>query len=411
MGQGYAATGVNSAIFRHSSLVTHEDTQYAAFYDGSANMVLAKRKPGSKNWQTKVTPFRGKVVDVHNVVSLGVDGKGVLHISWDHHNNPLNYCRTREPGSLEVTERLTMTGTEQAVTYPQFYSLPDGDLLFVYRTGRSGAGDLLMNRYEVKTGKWTALPGPVVAGEKQRNAYWQMAVDPRNGAIHVSWCWRELEGNRDLITNHDICYARSEDGGRTWMRSTHEPYPGPITAHNAELAWRVPQRSNLANMTSMAVDSRGRPYIATFWRPKDDMTEQLYLVFHDGEEWQLRRIGHRTSHPLVVGEKGGFTLSRPLIVIGRDDSVHVVFRDAARSSRITIATNLDRPLQAWKLQDVTSQSVDDWEPTHDSNLWNRDHVLHLLVQKCLVGYPRPASPEPDPEPVRVLQWRFDPYQR
>ena len=30
-------------------------------------------------------------------------------------------------------------------------------------------------------------------------------LDPRTGAIHVSWCWRELKGNRDLLTNHDIC--------------------------------------------------------------------------------------------------------------------------------------------------------------------------------------------------------------
>jgi len=300
IGQGYAATGVNAAIFRQSSLVTFQNTQCAAFYDGSARLVLARRTLGSEDWQTQVTPYHGNVRDVHNVISLGVDGQGVVHISWDHHNNPLHYCRTRAPGSLQVTEPLIMTGQEQAVCYPQFYSLPGGDLMFVYRTGRSGAGDLMMNRYDTRTGRWTALPGPVIAGEKQRNAYWQMAVDPRSGAIHVSWCWRELEGNHDLLTNHDICYARSEDGGRTWVRSSGGPYAGPITVRNAELAWPVPQRSNLANMTSMAVDSCGQPFIATSWRAPDESTEQLYLVFHDGRQWQLRLIGHRTGHPLAL---------------------------------------------------------------------------------------------------------------
>jgi hypothetical protein len=43
MGNGYARTGVNTAIFRGSSLVTSESTQYAAFYDEQGRFVLARR--------------------------------------------------------------------------------------------------------------------------------------------------------------------------------------------------------------------------------------------------------------------------------------------------------------------------------------------------------------------------------
>lgn len=76
-----------------------------------------------------------------------------------------------------------MTGQEKAVCYPQFFRLPDGDLLFLYRTGTSGAGDLSISRYSVKTGQWHVPPGPIVAGEGQRNAYWQTAVDPRRDLL------------------------------------------------------------------------------------------------------------------------------------------------------------------------------------------------------------------------------------
>ena len=90
MGNGYARTGVNTAIFRGSSLVTSESTQYAAFYDQQGRFVLARRNLGSPRWDTQVTRYTGNVLDVHNVISLGVDGQGVLHAAWDHHNHPLN---------------------------------------------------------------------------------------------------------------------------------------------------------------------------------------------------------------------------------------------------------------------------------------------------------------------------------
>jgi hypothetical protein len=32
------------------------------------------------------------------------------------------------------------------VTYPEFHALPGGDLLFLYRDGGSGGGNLAMNR-------------------------------------------------------------------------------------------------------------------------------------------------------------------------------------------------------------------------------------------------------------------------
>jgi len=404
LGQGYAGTGVNVAIFRQASLVTFGDTQYAAFYDGQARMVLAKRPLGSPQWQTRPTRYSGNVRDVHNVISLGIDGKGILHVSWDHHNNPLNYCRSVEPGSLELTDRLPMTGAERAVCYPQFYGLPNGDLLFLYRTGGSGAGDLMMNRYDCRTQRWTALANPIIAGQRERNAYWQAAIDPRTGAIHVSWCWRERKGNADLKTNHDVCYARSDDGGQTWLRSDGTRYALPITLDNAEVAWPVPQQSNLANMTSMAVDGRGRPYIVNNWRPAGEPTDQVHLVFRDGSRWQLRRVGGRQGYPLDLAKPNGFTLSRPLVVIDRQGRVIVILRDAARGSRISAAISQGADCRTWRLVELTSQSVGDWEPTHDAAVWQRDNVLHLFVQKCLIGYPRP-SPQTAPEPVFVLQWR------
>ena len=65
-----------------------------------------------------------------------------------------------------------MTGVDEGnVTYPEFYPLSGGDLLFAYRSGSSGHGNLVMNRYSLKNHAWTRVQDVLIDGENQRNAY------------------------------------------------------------------------------------------------------------------------------------------------------------------------------------------------------------------------------------------------
>src|SRR4051812_1474766 len=131
--KGWANNSINTVVFRKNSLVTFKDTQYIAFYDADGYMVLGKRKLGSSNWQLKRTAYQGNTSDAHNCISIMVDGDGYLHVSWDHHNNALRYCRSVQPGSLELTGKMPMTGkNESRVSYPEFHKTPSGDLLFFY---------------------------------------------------------------------------------------------------------------------------------------------------------------------------------------------------------------------------------------------------------------------------------------
>jgi hypothetical protein len=409
---GYATTGVNVPIFRRSSLTTWGELQYAAFYDREGRMVLARRRLGTEDWETRVTAYTGNVQDVHNAISLGLDGAGTLHVSWDHHSHALNYCRSVAPGSLELTPRLPLTGQdEEAVTYPQFYPLPGGDLLFQYRNVVAGSCAIFFRRWDLASGQWRTLPGPVLSGEGVRGPYWQTATDVRSGAIHLSWCWAELDGRPGYEPNHDVCYARSPDGGQTWQRSDGRPYELPITLRNAEVAVPVPEHTNLGNMTSMTVDSQGHPFIAQHWQPEGESTEQLFLVFHDGATWQVRQVGHRAGKPLDLTAPGGFTLSRPLIVLDRLDRAGIVFRDHSRSPGAMVAVSQDADYREWEVRELTGDPLGEWEPTCDWELWQRDHVLHLFLQRCHrhcpLQYPAPEVP---PEPVRVLEWRWGAFQ-
>src|SRR5688572_27923271 len=128
---GWARNSVNTVIFRKNSLVTHKKLQYISFYDAAGFLVIGKRKSGRRNWELKRTSYKGNTADAHNSISMMTDGDGYLHVSWDHHNNPLNYIKTSRPGSLVFTDKMTMTGTsEKQLSYPEFYRMKNGNLLF-----------------------------------------------------------------------------------------------------------------------------------------------------------------------------------------------------------------------------------------------------------------------------------------
>jgi len=401
--KGWAKNAVNAVIFRKDPIASRGDIQYTAFYDGRGFVVLGKRRLGSDSWETRVTRYRGNTADAHNTISIALDGGGILHMAWDHHGGRLNYCRTVAPGSLELTDRMSMTGRdEDRVTYPEFYNLPDGGLLFLYRDGSSGNGMTMLNRYDVGSGMWSVVQHPLISGEGERNAYTnQMAVDG-SGRWHISWCWRETG---DVATNHDICYAFSDDRGKTWRKSTGEKYPLPVTAENAEYVRRIPQGSELINQTSMTVDSRGHPVIATYWRPEGADVPQYHLVRFDGSSWRTTQVGaRRTPFTLSGGGSKRIMISRPKVLIDSRGRTYIIFRDAERGNRVSVVVSGGHGYDEWVVRDLYAGDVGFWEPAYDTALWNRENILHLFVQRVGQGDAETLEDVP-PQPVYVLEWK------
>jgi len=402
--EGWAKNSVNAVIFRKDPIATHGDTQYIAFYREDGALMLGKRTLGTTDWEIRTTRYTGNTKDAHNAICIAVDGTGILHMSWDHHGHSLRYCRSIEPGSLELTDKLPMTGIdEEKVTYPEFFNLPDGGLLFLYRDGSSGNGRTMLNRYDVKTREWSVVKHPLIDGMGERNAYTnQLAVDA-NGGYHISWCWRETG---DVASNHDICYAKSVDGGMTWQTSTGETCAVPITAENAEYIRRIPQNSELINHTSMTVDSYGNPCIATYWRPEGTAVPQYHLVFHDGSKWRTTQVGERTTpFSLSGGGTKRIPISRPKVLIDAQDRAYVIFRDVERGNGISLARCDDLSNPVWRIEDLFTESVGLWEPSFDTALWEREKILHLFVQKVGQGDAETLEDVP-PQMISVLECIF-----
>ncbi|MCV2367249.1 BNR repeat-containing protein [Roseateles oligotrophus] len=405
---GWASNSVNAVVFRKNSLVSHGDTQFIAFYDPQRRVVLGKRQLGSSAWQLQVTPYSGNVDDAHNSISIMVDGAGFLHMAWDHHNHVLRYARSLSHGSLDLSEKMPMLGRDEAaVSYPEFFRLPGGDLLFFYRNGGSGRGDLVLNRYDVGSQQWRRLHTRLIDGEGRRNAYWQAFVD-HLGSVHLSWVWRD---SPDVASNQDMAYARSHDGGLSWETSSGAPYALPISARTAEVAWQIPPGSELINQTSMSADSAGRPYIASYWRAPGSAVPQYQLLYFTGKAWARLPLDFRRSAFSLSGQgTKAIPISRPQLMVdlhaGPADAQKalLIFRDQERGSKVSAVVITDVKRGRWHLRDLSEQSVGAWEPSFDSELWRRASVLHLFVQDVqqLDGEGRGDGA---PSMVQVLQWQ------
>lgn len=395
IGLGWSNNSVNTVIFRNSALTSYKNWQFTAYYNPEGMMVLAKRKLNSNQWQTVITPYSGNVKDAHNSISIAIDIDGFLHVSWDQHDTRLRYAKSKTPFGLELGEEESMTGNDETkVTYPEFHNLPNGKLLFCYRSGASGRGNMIVKSYDVKTKKWNSLQNNLLDGENERSAYWQICVGKKG--IYISWVWRE---SWDVSTNHDICYAFSGDGGQTWEKSTGEKYCLPITKASAEIAWEIPEKSNLINQTAMNVDDDGNPYIANYWN--DNGIPQYKVVYLEKGKWNKIDTDFHNK-PFILGGGGtkSIPISRPEILVNKS-MLYLLFRDEERANKITLAyTNLDK--KQWELTDVTDYSVGQWEPNFDKQLWKEKAQLHIFSQNVSQADGEGLE-NVDPQEVRVIE--------
>lgn len=402
---GWAGNSVNAVVFRKNSLVTHGDTQFIAFYNQQAKVVLGKRKLGSRQWQLKETAFSGNARDAHNTISIMTDGDGYVHLAWDHHNNHLNYSISEKPLSLEMTPKKIMTGkNESSVSYPEFYKVQGGNLVFLYRDGGSGKGNLVVNKYSLQTKQWSQLSDNLIDGEGKRNAYWQAYVDAQN-VFHISWVWRETP---DVASNHDLCYAKSKDGGLTWEKSTDEKYTLPITASSAEYVCTIPPNSELINQTSMSADQDGNPVIASYWKTKGSAAPQYHLVYKKKAKWKVQDLGFRTA-PFSLSGTGTrqIPISRPQVVTWKkkkQTAAAIFFRDNERMNRVSVAVNKSiGSKKQWQVFDLNDSDMGAWEPTYDTELWRTQQKIHLFIQHV-----KQANAEGVvntlPQMINVLEW-------
>lgn len=377
IGLAYANDGVNTSIFRVNALLSAGNRQFVIYYAPDGNVVVGARDLTSDKWDLARQTFKGNVKDSHNDAVLGISSDGLIHISYDHHNNRLHYRVSQKPYDIHsFGEEQPMTGQdEDSVTYPQFISGPDGSLYFFYRNGASGNGSLYMNRYDAATKTWQVVFHPLIDGQGARSPYWWRPCVGADGTIYIAWCWRDTP---NAETNHDLCFACSKDGGRSWLRSDGKPQAVPMTLDNAEVVDPIPQGSNLINQCSSAVDNQGHCHLVQYFNDSGGIP-QYFDEWFDGHAWHKNQVSHRTGKfSLSGGGSLAIPISRPEVAVLQDGTACVITRDAEVGGGIRLYKS-SAPYDNWQIKDLTHADLGNWEPMYDLARLHDSNILSLFV--------------------------------
>ena len=449
---GYAgSSSINTVNFVHNALHTENGQQFIAYYWRHATnashannnrIVIARRNINTNVWQMFFTTFTANAItDGHDVAAFGIDGNGFMHLSWGMHGDAFHYAKTTTSvfGTNNITfgPDTTMTGNENTVTYPQWLRMPNGDLLYLFREGASGSGDTYLNRYHVASQTWSNVH--TSAGSQQPflkgrtwtpdyNAYPNMPQLDAAGNFHLVWTWRYQSdspaGESGYQTNHDFDYARSTNGGQTWLRQNGVPYSLPINQANgadtnfhAEKILNIPEGYSLINQAGMCLDTNNSPVIATWWAPgtgTNNFRRQYMIAFRDANGvWQVRQVSNRTNDPVGTkyNESAVRNLGRPVVVCDPVGRLVVLYRDNFGSNGLTIAHSLpyavDPQRTNWTTIDLTTANLGNYEPVIDEARWELDQNLHIVYQPSQgEGYTPPANTAAQ---IAVVEWNAAAY--
>lgn len=407
-GHSANAINANSYAFNIASL---GDYQVSAWYrplddpqaPGAVSIARRNLRTGAFDITNLDNFVANDITDNHDVISVGISGEGLVHLSWGMHSDPTTHYSRSDRSVFEgplsfdnIGDARIPRGETDDVTYPEFVRLNGGNLLFQYRTGGSGNGDTQLNRWNVGPQGWnTRLQEPLIDGFRPRedsrsvNAYTNgLTVDSRN-RLHQTWTFRESSGGAQF--NSNIYYAYSDDAGLTWHNADGVAYNGPITQSNASVVVNIPQNSSHINQTGMAVDSDNRPLVLGRWS-ENGGPASLRLAYQDeaGEPWKVSDLGVTSG-------------SRPAVAVLDDwgtDRVLAIFQAPSTGRAVTIGHSLDR--ENWEFIQIDDANLGGWQGRYDTARFNEEGVLSFLHIQTNTDSRDPNSQ--DSRPVSFLDW-------
>lgn len=386
---------INGLSFQQEVLCTFNGWQYIAYYNGANHVCVGRRRLPAGSWQVieLADYLLSTNTDAHNVVSMGIcPNDGSIHLSYDHHGHPLHYRKSvagvaTNPGSItwsaslfEANRNYLVSGSAvSSVTYPRFWSTPEGNLQFGYRAGSSGSGDWYMADYSGTTGLWSNVHQVInrygtysdskITNDTDRNAYMNPPQYSTDGRLHLTWTWREGAST----ANHDIMYAYSEDGGNTWYNGTPDLdlRLAPVNAAQSiiRFKWLTQGRQVVGstspqmlitlnspdiraitldtamgtmNQQSQAIDSQGRVHTVMYHCTGN--VGSIFGTVGDRRYYHHWRdsgnVWHETILPFNSGDVNTYVGSRPKLFFRPNGDAYLIYQAWQSVNLSDAATNL-----------------------------------------------------------------------
>jgi hypothetical protein len=296
-----------------SMLTTVNGITYACYVDGAGRVVLKTSADGGASWSQPTILHTGNSDDAHNLCSVAIDPQGYVHMMYDMHGTPLKYKVSNAPYSIGSFTARNTTGTgEDMVTYPSFFTAPQGGFYLLHRYWGSGHGDLYLKRLVSSPATWQDVHIPLLKGTgltPSDNAYWSNVAFDAAGNWHFAWVHRKSDGY-----NYNVDYARYNAALGRWERSDGTPYSLPITRDTAEVVLPTGPSDGLMNTgLNVVLDGTGTPHLIFTKQAADGYRE----VFHSakaGGQWRVNQVtdfNRARVNGCVNDPDPGRTLPRP----------------------------------------------------------------------------------------------------
>jgi hypothetical protein len=305
--------------------VQHDDTIFVGYYDSERYLTVAQIDIRSRSVTRTRLPVRFAGWDGHNSVALAFDAAGTMHVAANMHASPLTYFQGQRPFGQSDFQPMAMIGRDEShVTYPTFIKDSQGSLLFFYRSGGSGDGTMILDRWD-GAGWSRVVDKPIFASRfegKSVSAYPSRLITSPDGVFHVAVVWRRTP---DVSTNFRISYARTRDF-RVWTDARGRVIPLPMSPETAQTVIDTGERAGLLNNAPLSVDPEGRP-VVTFTRYASSGNNQIEVARWDGAAWHVQTIATGQERLTLEGT-GSIPRSVPLtnVDFSNSSSPSVVFR-------------------------------------------------------------------------------------
>ena len=178
----------------------------------------------------------------------------------------------------------------------------------------------------------------------------------------------------------------------------------PITPANSEAVYAVSTGSNLINQTSAAVDTLNQPHMVFYSNDPSGIPQYQHLWFN-GSEWKHNYISSR-ENPFMLEGRGTLQIpiSRPEILIDKNDYVYVIYRDDLTEDRMAVQ-RLDPPAYEppGQVRLLWEESLGYAEPIVDKIRWQNDGILTMLIQHNYQP-PHDQKTQTHFDPIYLVDW-------
>ena len=393
------STTINGRSHQQTPLTTHLGYQYAAYYDSNRQVCLGRRKLPSSHWEViRFADHKIESNDAHNTVVVGIcHGDGTIHLAFDHHATQLNYRVSKlevanDPDNVKwdadlfgsIQHSLGSVTPQMRVTYPRFFNAPNGNLMLYYRSGTSGNGDGCIEEYDGAEHRWSERLGTFIARDQGTFQAKGKTSDYRcpymndlsyaGNRLHASWVWRDRFERTQAKNQHDVCYAYSDDDGRTWRNSDGQvigrTHSSPIDLNSTGLIVApIPIGNGLTNSNTQYAYPDGSIHIVAGQKTVKNR-EQSYQHFWrntDGK-WNRQTLPFFGNRPKLVGDK--------------DRNLWIVFNENEGDLRILKGTpNAGRTAWNWSYAEPRIPHSVCGEPLVDVARWELEKVLSIYYQQ------------------------------